>query len=152
MCLLGTGEEFLWKWLYYIVFIVPPDMLLLWEFLLTLRLSLFSQNALIFCSSHCFWSLTMYNPSSVTQQTAKLVTSLTINDILILKKLSLTCAIASSDRTWLSIGSHSLFPSDVFICLLVSHQFVCCKISRDLQKEKYILLMLHKLSLVVQCY
>lgn len=56
MCLLGTGEEFLWKILYYIAFIFPPGMLLLWEFLLILRLSLISQNALVFCSSDHFWS------------------------------------------------------------------------------------------------
>lgn len=95
--------------------------------------------------------LTTYNPSSVTQQTTKLVTSLRISDILVLKYLSLTCAIASGDRTWLSIGSHSLSPSDMFICLLLSHQFICCKISGDLQKQKNTLLMFPKLNFVFQC-
>lgn len=143
-----------WRRIYlevtHIVFIDSPDMWLLWEFLLTLRLSLISQNALMFCS--CFWSLTTYNTSSVTQQTVKLMVSLTINGNLILKQLSLICATVSSDRTWLSIGSHSLSPSDMFICLLLSHQFICCKISGDLQEEKYNLLVLHKLSFVVQSY
>lgn len=129
----------------HIVFIVLPDTWLLWEFLLTLRLSLISQIALMFCSSYCLWSLTTYNTSSATQQTVKLMVSLTINGNLILKQLSLICATASSDRTWLSIGSHSLSPSDVFVCLLLSHQFICCKISGDLQKEKYNLLVLHKI-------
>lgn len=107
----GSWRIILWKWLCYVVFIVPHNLLPLWEFLLTLRLSLISQNALMFCFSHSFWPIPTY---SVTQHAAKFVTSWTINGIFILKEHFLTCAIASSDRTWLSIGSHNLSPSDMF--------------------------------------
>lgn len=112
MCVfVGSWRISLWKWLCYIVFIAPHNMLPLWEFLLTLRLSIISQNAL------CFALLIVSGLSPyilLLNTLQKLVTSLTINCIFILKELFLTCAIASSDRTWLPIGSHNLSPSDMF--------------------------------------